>query len=217
MFNAVGTSTAGWGNWSAAKFFSTGDFNHDGKTDWSWYAPWANKFIVMLSTGNGHWNAIETDTTGWGNWSAGAFFSTGDFNGDGRTDWSWYAPWANKFEVMLSTGDGHFSAVETDTSGWGNWSGALLFATGDFNHDGKTDWSWYAPASFSPRWFAQNQVTMLSTGDGHFRPIYDSTSSWGDWGAKFFATGDFTGDGKTDWSWYSLATNAFEVMRSTQR
>jgi len=64
--------------------------------------------------GDGHFSAVETDTSGWGDWSAGKFFSTGDFNGDGKTDWSWYAPWRNRFVVMRSTPLGS-STVLNDT------------------------------------------------------------------------------------------------------
>ena len=195
-FTEVHNDTSGWGNWQDGRFFATGDYNGDRRTDWSWYAPWSNDFIVMLSTGDGYFTQVHNDTSGWGNWQDGRFFAAGDYNGDGRTDWSWYAPWSNDFIVMLSTGDGYFTQVHNDTSGWGNWRDGRFFATGDYNGDGRTDWSWYAP-------WSNDFIVMPSTGDGHFTQVHNDTSGWGNWqDGRFFATGDYNGDGRTDWSWY---------------
>ncbi len=208
-WNLVHNDTSGFGNWSDARFFSTGDFNGDGKTDWSWYAPWSNDLIVLLSTGNGHWNLVHNNTSGFGNWSGAQFFSTGDFNGDGRTDWSWYAPWTNDYVVLLSIGDGHWTLVHNSTAGFGNWSGAQFFSTGDFNGDKKTDWSWYAP-------WTNDYIVLLSTGDGHWNLVHNNTAGFGNWsGAQFFSTGDFNGDGRSDWSWYAPWSNDHVVLLSS--
>jgi hypothetical protein len=207
-FSAVGNNTSGWGEWSNGRFFSTGDFNGDGRADWSWYAPWSRDFIVMFSNGDGHFSAVGNNTSGWGEWSNGRFFSTGDFNGDGRTDWSWYAPWSRDFIVMFSNGDGHFSAVGNNTSGWGDWSNGRFFSTGDYNGDGRTDWSWYAP-------WSNDFIVMFSNGDGHFSAVGNNTSGWGNWSnGAHFRTGDYNGDGRTDWSWYAPWSADFIVMKS---
>ncbi|HEX8824131.1 MAG TPA: FG-GAP-like repeat-containing protein, partial [Archangium sp.] len=204
----VYNDTSGWGNWSAGSFFNTGDFNGDGRTDWSWYAPWANNFMVMLSNGNGSFSLVQSNTSVWGNWSNGSFFNTGDFNGDGRTDWSWYAPWSTAFLVMLSNGNGTFTTVQTGTASWGDWSNGRFFSTGDFNGDGRTDWSWYAP-------WSNAFIVMFSNGNGTFTTVQNSTAGWGDWSAgSFFSTGDFNGDGRTDWSWYAPWSHEFIVMFS---
>ncbi|HYO70313.1 MAG TPA: phosphatidylinositol-specific phospholipase C domain-containing protein [Archangium sp.] len=92
------------------RHFRTGDYNGDGRTDWSWYAPWSKDFIVMLSDDQGGFSPRYNATYSlFGDWAEAQFFSTGDFNGDGLTDWSWYAPWSQDFIVMKSTGQGGFS------------------------------------------------------------------------------------------------------------
>ncbi len=207
-FKEVHNSTEGWGNWSSGSFFRTGDYDGNGRTDWSWYAPWSNDFIVMLSTGDGHFVQRHNGTAQWGNWSRGAHFATGDYDGNGLTDWSWYAPWSNDFIVMLSTGDGRFVEVHNDTSGWGDWSGGAHFQTGDYDGNGRTDWSWYAP-------WSNEFIVMVSNGDGTFAAVGSDTSGWGDWsGGAHFRTGDYDGNGRTDWSWYAPWSKEFIVMLS---
>ena len=210
-FTTTTTNTSGWGNWSGGRFFSTGDYNGDGRTDWSWYAPWTDDFIVMLSDGQGSFTSAHTNTSGWGNWSEGHFFSTGDYNGDGRTDWSWYAPWTHDFIVMLSNGQGGFtSAHNNNPDYWERWSQGRFFSTGDYNGDGRTDWSLYWPQK-------DLFIVMLSNGQGGFVSRYTDTMDWewGNWsGGRFFTTGDYNGDGRTDWSWYAPWTDDFTVMLS---
>jgi hypothetical protein len=256
------TPTTNWGEWSEmARHFSTGDYNGDGKTDWSWYAFWTNDFIVMLSNGDGTWSEVHNDTSDWGNWADGRHFQTGDFDGDAKTDWSWYAPWTNDFIVMLSNGDGTYKQIHNDTSSWGNWSDAKFTNTGDFDGDGATDWAWVAPGSnefvamlsardgsyFEVRssadwgdwskgasnfavgdfdgnkiadwsWYApwtDDFIVMLGSGDGTFAEKHNSTAGWGNWaGGRHFSSGDFDGDGDWDWSWYAYWTNDFIVMLS---
>ncbi|WNG50358.1 hypothetical protein F0U60_44175 [Archangium minus] len=201
--------TSGWGDWSSGQHFSTGDFNGDGATDWSWYAAWSNDFIVMLSSRDGHFSSVSNDTSGWGNWQLARHFSTGDFNGDGATDWSWYAPWSNEFIVMMSRRDGHYDAAGNNTSGWGNWSEGRFFSTGDFNGDGATDWSWYSPGT-------NDFIVMMSTRDGHYFATGNDTSFWGNWSAAAnFLVDDLNGDGAADWTWAAPWSNGFIVMLST--
>jgi hypothetical protein len=83
---------------------AVGDYNGDGKVDISFYDAPDKMFVVMLNNSDGTFRQINNNTQGWGDWSKARFFSTGDFNGDGMTDWSWYAPWSNDFIVMLSNG-----------------------------------------------------------------------------------------------------------------
>ena len=210
-FTPTRNNTSAWGKWSDARFFSTGDYNGDRRTDWSWYAPRTNEFIVMLSNGQGGFTPVYNNTyASFGAWSDARFFSTGDYNGDRRTDWSWYAPWSRDFIVMLSNGQGGFSPVYNYTyASLGDWSGARFFSTGDYNGDRRTDWSWYAP-------WNQNFIVMLSNGKGGFTPVYNYTyASFEDWSkARFFNTGDYNADGRTDWSWYASWNQNFIVMTS---
>ncbi len=53
-FVGVDNDTSRWSNWSAARFFTVGNFDTRPGADWAWYAPWSRDLIVMLSTGDGH-------------------------------------------------------------------------------------------------------------------------------------------------------------------
>jgi hypothetical protein len=208
-FTAVENDTSGWGPWADGSHFRVGDYNADGRDDWSWYHQPTNHFIVMLSNGDGHFTAVENDTSGWGPWADGSHFSVGDYNADGRDDWSWYHEPTNHFIVMLSSGDGHFAAVENDTTGWGPWADGSHFTVGDYNADGRDDWSWYHQPT-------NHFIVMLSNGDGHFTAVENDTTGWGPWAdGSHFSAGDYNADGRGDWSWYHEPTNHFIVMLSS--
>ncbi len=140
-----------------ARFITAGDADGDGVDDLAWLHPAADDFIVGRNSGGGGFSHVHNDTSRWGDWSNAPFFGSGDFDGNKRADWAWYAPWSNDFIVMLSSADGHFKEVHNDTRAWGNWSSGSFFRTGDFDGNGRTDWSWYAP-------WSNDFIVMLSTG-----------------------------------------------------
>ncbi len=74
----------------SAGYMFTGDFNGDGKTDYMWNN---GGWQVALSNGNGfdapkYWLPSNGGVNGSQEHSAGYMF-TGDFNGDGKTDYMW--------------------------------------------------------------------------------------------------------------------------------
>jgi FG-GAP-like repeat len=178
-----------WGRGGTPEPVYTGDFDGDGRTDvllrYNTGSSWA--WDVGLSTGSGFRSA--------GNWSWGRGgtaepVSTGDFDGDGRTDvllrysngstWFW--------DVGLSTGSGFRPAGNWS---WGRGGTPEPVYTGDLDGDGRTDvllryntangWVW---------------DVGLSTGSG-FRPA--GNWSWGRGGTpEPVYTGDLDGDGRTD-------------------
>ena len=124
---------------------------------------------------------------------------TGDFNGDGKTDFAFGA--APAAYIFLANGDGTFT---TNTYVWpiGSLtdppSTAYTLLTGDFNGDGKTDIAYAAAIA---------TYVFLSNGDGTFSAsTFNYPGSIGDAGDlgippaanTFPFTGDFNGDGKTD-------------------
>jgi hypothetical protein len=134
---------------------------------------------------------------------------SGDFNGDGLTDWMMIINTAQ--HVFLSNGDGTFAQHDLDPAfGPYNFSsppqGTFLPITGDFNGDGLTDWMMIINTA---------QHVFLSNGDGTFTrhdldPAFGSdVVGFGGMGPLSFGsppqaaylplTGDFDGDGRTDW------------------
>jgi hypothetical protein len=112
-FHGVYSSQTGsdWVDWPNAQAI-TGDFNGDGKTDIAVIAPGLGGFGTYLSNGNGTFHAVYSSQAGsdWVDWP-GAKVSTGDFNGDGRTDIAVTAPGLQGIGVYLSNGDGTFHAI----------------------------------------------------------------------------------------------------------
>jgi hypothetical protein len=126
---------------------------------------------------------------------------TGDFNGDGKTDFAFAAQTA--LYVMLSNGDGTFSetaftypsSVQSPNSG--PWQcGAPLTQycvplVGDFNGDGKTDFAVMGGTVY---------YGFLSNGDGTFSAVPFNSGQNFPISSTMPFTGDFNGDGKTDWA-----------------
>jgi hypothetical protein len=194
----------------------TGDFNGDGKTDFALAG--ATSIDVMLSNGDGTFSGNAfTYPNGW---NAGTppgqnnVPITGDFNGDGKTDFALAG--ATSVKVLLSNGDGTFSGVAFNyPNGWNfgsppqaNWTPII----GDFNGDGKTDFAFAGPTVIN---------VALSNGDGTFTGIaFAYPNGWNFSGTSggnpstLYAPviGDFDGDGKTDFA-FAAATIIY-VMSS---
>jgi len=87
--------------------------------------------------------------------SYGAYFVTGDFNGDGKVDLAVAAQlYAPRFSILLGNGDGTFRPA-VQVSGFG-----APFAAEDLNHDGKLD--------LVLNYNAQHYSVLLGNGDGTF-------------------------------------------------
>jgi hypothetical protein len=168
---------------------TTGDFNGDGRTDILRQAvtSWGGQLSVYLSNGDGTFTPTYLGPS----WDVqGIAITTGDFNGDGKTDILRQAvtSWGGQLSVYLSNGDGTFTSTDLGPS----WDvEGITITTGDFNGDGKTDVLRQAVTS----WGGQLSV-YLSNGDGTFTPSYLG-AGW-DREAITILTGDLNGDGKTD-------------------
>ncbi|NPU84133.1 MAG: hypothetical protein HPY65_06565 [Syntrophaceae bacterium] len=168
---------------------TTGDFNGDGKTDIMWINPTNNKRTVYLSAGNGQFNAGLTSGENV-NYSAYQF-TTGDFNGDGRTDYMWVDMYQNKRAVYISSGTGGFSAPVSTNDGRNYSLTTWNVTTGDFNGDGKTDYMWV-------RGDYNQCAVYLGLGNGGFAPVVLNTLGSTYSNVWQLHAGDFNGDGKTD-------------------
>jgi VCBS repeat-containing protein len=110
--------------------------------------------------------------------------TTGDFDGDGKTDLAVANPVSGTISVRLGNGDGTFAAAVSYPAG----SLPFSVTTGDFNGDGKTD---LAVANL----LSNNVSVLLNNGDGTFAAAVSYTVGSM---PRSVTTGDFNGDGKTD-------------------
>jgi RHS repeat-associated protein len=239
---STGGGWAGWAQgsspqpWSGLAIASpvydqcfTGDLNGDRMTD----------FWCETGSNTGTWNIALSTTSGgnWAGWNTTAQWSgpkvsystsapvsnlcfTGDLNGDGLTDfWCESGSGTGKWDVALATGsswDGW-----TSTSSPAQWIGPAtatpvynLCFTGDINGDGMTDF-WCESGSNTGSW-----NVGLSTGTNWTG--WTSTSSPAQWTGPAPSssrpayqqcfTGDFNGDGKTDfWCETSSASGSWNM------
>ena len=116
---------------------AVGDFNGDGKPDLAVANFGSNNVSVLLGNGDGSFQAAR-------NFGAGTTprsVAVGDFNGDGLQDLAvangGSPPYQSdgSISVLLGTGDGSFTAVQTIAAG----DTPASIAIADFNGDGRPD------------------------------------------------------------------------------
>lgn len=228
---AWGKGNAGGGYWpsfgvsSSQPFHFTGDFTGDGRADFMYWSGPSTGWIVLSKGasgwvysswgkgfGLGHYTNFE------GNSTSQPFQFTGDFNGDGKTD---YMYWNQAWKVLLSTGSGWTEEDWGKGSGMGYWgshnhpSSQKFQFTGDFNGDGKTDFMYWSGDT-------DGWVVLTKGTSGWVSTSYGKGSSLGYWAnyrrdlvptsQSFHFLGDFNGDGKTDFMYWD---NGWRVLLST--
>ncbi|MFH0975680.1 MAG: FG-GAP-like repeat-containing protein [Spirochaetota bacterium] len=222
MSGSVNLSSA-WINPASSKII-TADFNGDGKTDFLIKnSAWSSN-PIFLSKGDGTFDisnpAIMSGSvnlsSAWVNPDSSELI-TADFNGDGKTDFLIKnSAWSSN-PIFLSKGDGTFDITNpsifcesSNASSWLNSPGTQII-TGDFNGDGKTDFILYNSTS-GYNW-ATNPI-FLSNGNGTFTVTNPSifcestnASSWLNSPGTQIITGDFNGDGKTDFILQNISLN----------
>ena len=126
----------------------TGDVNGDGKTDaFFYYGGDGNEWIGLSDGTNLNWSN-GGNISDFGNLLDGTHeFFTGDFNGDGKTDFAFYYSGDNSVWLGTSAGTA-FTWAQISTTTLGNWlDGAHRVHVADYNGDGKADFSVYDNAS----------------------------------------------------------------------
>ncbi|HEC15254.1 MAG TPA: hypothetical protein ENI99_01560 [Sedimenticola sp.] len=120
-----GGSTGYWPSWSSKSsqsFQFTGDFNGDGITDFMY---WDNNWMVLLGTENGFIAENWGKGGGLGYWpywnhtGYQSFHFTGDFDGDGKTDFMHFT--GTTWRVLRSTGSSFVGEDWGKGSGLGYW------------------------------------------------------------------------------------------------
>jgi hypothetical protein len=184
-----------------------GDFNDDGRTDLAFHRPvsgagWTT-VPVLLSDGNGTWDAKNSAAAGWAN-EPGVVAIAGRFNNDARTDLAFYRPllsptkpptgtkpdgtgridsgvqpnvtlngW-NIVPVLLSNGNGTWDAHSSPAPAYVNAPGVVAIA-GDFNGDGWTDLAFHRPVN-GAGW--TTVPVLLSDGNGAWDAKNSAAAVW---------------------------------------
>lgn len=179
------------------------DYNGDGRTDfirrekgaWDDDLQWTFAVYVAKSSRTG-FDVYLPGSPSWADFyqgllgaDGGTSVITGDFNGDGRSDFirSELGTWAGNlpdlvFNVFFSTGSaGTFNAVTPTGSnyGWKLRSDYVDIIPGDFNGDGMTDFIRREKSDWDADYFESFGV-YYSRGDGYFDVSYPGAAVAGD-------------------------------------
>jgi FG-GAP-like repeat/Insecticide toxin TcdB middle/N-terminal region len=200
----------------------TGDFNGDGKTDYLLVDGGGRPYqYVFISNGDGTFSGLTELLPNGMSFSSsdGLIPITGDFNGDGNSDYLLVDGRGNPYQyVFLANGDGTFSEqTEMLPNGW-VWNTTtasqnhLIPILGDFNGDGRADYL-LIDGMGNPY-----QYLFLSKGDGTFVGQLQSLPNGWAWNEMtnpnsiLPATGDFNGDGKTDYLLVDTAGHPYQYV-----
>ena len=132
--------TAGW------TAITAGDFNGDASSDVLLQDGAGNGHILIMKANSadaiGTVNSASTVTGPGAGWN---ITSSGDFNGDGKSDILWSNTTTGQTEVFLMNG----GTVATTGAALNNGVNLKAVGTGDFNNDGKSDIAFQDQTNFS--------------------------------------------------------------------
>ncbi|WP_018349361.1 FG-GAP repeat domain-containing protein [Longispora albida] len=189
-----------WGK--GTRSVTAGDFNGDGKADLGFLYDFGVEglaFLTMTSNGSGGFGAPKPVWWGGDYWGQLRFASTGDFDGNGRTDFAIFrqldSSWV-QIDALLVQPDGGVRNAGLGLSTWG--SGTRAMSAGDFNGDGRTDLGLFYD-------YGDGHVATFALTAGPNGSYFEGPSTlwdapqWGR-GTKFVQSGNFDGDSKTDFA-----------------
>ncbi|MFE9614330.1 FG-GAP-like repeat-containing protein [Streptomyces sp. NPDC006012] len=205
-------------NWDRSKVTS-GDYNGDGKTDigvlYDYDQTADGKFQSKLWVFAGAGETFQAPVVAWDSASTGwnwdrSKVTSGDYNGDGKTDvvvlydYDQTAEGANHsklwwaFTSAGTTFDSPKVAWDSGEMSW-NWDSSKV-TSGDYNGDGKTDVGVLYNYGATDGKYRSKLWTFTSTGTTLQAPkvIWDSDPTSWNWDRSQPLSGDASGDGKTD-------------------
>ncbi len=191
-FTKSATLSVSSGTWRNEGSLHTGDFNHDGLTDLAYVYNDAGKVGVNLYLSDGaalRQTNVQIPDLAWMN---DALFSFSDYNGDGKTDISYFFNNSGKVsaQVLISQGDKFLSTRWLDSDIV--WGGVKIVKSSDYNGDSKVDVAYVYRGEHDK----VNIDSFLSTGKSFTK--FNSIQSQGDWGDEQFIPSDFNADGLAD-------------------
>ncbi|WP_441234664.1 FG-GAP-like repeat-containing protein [Bradyrhizobium sp. 930_D9_N1_4] len=187
----IGTMAAGF------HFATTGDFNGDGKSDLLEINDTTHDAAIWEMNGT---EVADNATIGTINTAGGWHFqTTGDFNGDGKTDLLFLNDNTHGLAVWEMDGTQITAGPQIGTI---NAAGGWHFAdTGDFNGDGKSDLLFLNDTTHGVAIWQMNGTQVTAAPQiGILDP-----------GFHYVGQGDFNGDGKSDLLFANDTTHAVSV------
>ncbi len=160
-----------------------------------WPSPKSGALWFYASTGDNGYATGRQIGSGWQIYTK--LVGTGDINGDGKSDLLAVRPdgslWFYAGTGDLSAGREGYSPARRVGSGWNVYS--KLFATRDFDGDGKNDLAGIRPDG--SLWFYHGTGTVSASDEGYAPGVKIGRSGW----ASFHSVAgieDFDGDGLND-------------------
>lgn len=141
---------------------ATTDFNGDGKPDLAIVNEATNNVSILLGNGDGTFTEAANSPITVG--KVPVAIATGDLNGDAREDIAVVNQSDNTVSILLSNGDGTFTAAPNSPLATGQ--GPTSVAIADFNGDGNLDVAVTAPTTDSVS-------VSLGLGQGLFAPAFE--------------------------------------------
>ncbi|GAA2467266.1 VCBS repeat-containing protein [Streptomyces mauvecolor] len=174
--------------WGGMKLMTTGDFNGDGNADL--VGEWPDGTLhLYLGNGQGGLDGSNVTQLPEGTtWGTVKQLTTGDFNGDGKTDL--VAIWGDG-TLHLYTNNGA-GGLNSAVPMWpdNSWGGMKLLAAGDYNGDTFADILAEWPDGTLHLYFGNGQGGLTAG------PQMIGGNTWSS--VQHLIAGDFSGDGKTD-------------------
>ncbi len=178
------------------------DFNGDGFADIYIQSGAA----VLVNNGNNTYTQVANPSGGTG---LGAVTATGDFNEDGYLDIAFMDPFdSNGIQIQLGTGasaaSGNPLLGPPMALGGGFFENQGVLTVGDFNGDGHLD---ILVSGTGAQW-----MVFPGNGNGTFGTMINFPAPQTLYPINGLLTGDFNGDGRTDFAALNTASNQIEVL-----